>query len=55
MEDSFLNDNRISCLVSERKNGIFNYFLKKTIVEFTKTTKKNKGHIWELLGITQDL
>lgn len=32
-----------------------NLFSKKPIVEFTKNTKKNKGHNWELLGITEDL
>lgn len=41
--------------MSERKNGILIYFLEKPIVEFTKTTKKDKGHNWELLGITEDL
>lgn len=53
MEDSFLDNNRISCLMSERKNGIIICFLKKTIVELMKTTKKNKGHGWELVGITR--
>lgn len=48
MADPFLNNIRISCLVSERKNRILIYFLKKPVVEFTKTTKKNKGHNCEL-------
>lgn len=31
MEDTFLDNNRISCLMSDRKNGIIICFLQKTL------------------------
>lgn len=55
MKDSFLNNNRISCLMSVRKNGKLIYFLKSPLWNLQKTTKKNKGHNWELLGIIRRL
>jgi len=51
--DSFLDNNGISSLMSERKNGIIICFLKKTTVELMKTTKKSEGHKQELVGITR--
>ena len=49
MEDSLLDNNRLSCLMQERKNGIMTSFLKKP-VELMKATKKEQRSQLEACG-----